>query len=289
MLVAAPPSTPPTPAKTFSVSPSRLKVGDEELLLPRGCKIRVDWTLKSPKMELKNQTDGETLAWHLSEVSKVIFVTAPGEEVCMRWHLDTDTPEGKGGGGSAEEDRPLAAAVRRGALRRGWKVVYLQRQDAEKARTSLLAWSATKVPSLEVTDEVPPASPPLAAHRAVEAAIVAAGLAATVRLGIAVATTAQASAVLADLRSAGRRPVVASPCAAGGGWVLGVGSGAAWSQCPGSQQHMRSPAAAEAHPRARGCPLGPQGEPRPLALPLRGHGGAAGLRGPPKVADSSAR
>ena len=133
--IMASPTMPPTLAKSFSVSPSKLKVGDEEelQLLPSGCKIKVDWNLKSPKMELKNQTDGETLRWHLSEVSKVVFVTTPGEEVCMRLHLDTDTPEGKGGGETTEEGGPLATAVSRGALRRGWKVVYLQRQDADKS------------------------------------------------------------------------------------------------------------------------------------------------------------
>ena len=236
--MAATPPTPPAkstspPAKSFSVSPSKLKVGDEELqLLPSGCKIKVDWNLKSPKMELKNQTDGEALRWTLSEVSKVIFVTTPGEEVCMRLHLDTDTPEGKGGGtgGTAEEGGPLAAAVSRGALRRGWKVVYLQRQDADKALASLLAWSATKAPGLEVTEERGErlvSSPHLAApSRAVEAAIVAAGLSATVRIGIAVAATAQASAHLAGLRIAGRSVLAcAAACAAGSGLVLGVGSG----------------------------------------------------------------
>ena len=60
--IMASPTMPPTLAKSFSVSPSKLKVGDEEelQLLPSGCKIKVDWNLKSPKMELKNQTDGET-------------------------------------------------------------------------------------------------------------------------------------------------------------------------------------------------------------------------------------
>ena len=217
------------PAKSFSVSPSKLKVGDEELqLLPSGCKIKVDWNLKSPKMELRSHTDGKMLQWHLSEVSEVLFVTTPGEEVCMRLHLDTDTPEGKGGG-TAEEGGLLAAAVSRGALRRGWKVVYLQRQDADKALASLLAWSAAKAPGLKVTEERGErrvsSPPPLAApSRAVEAAIVAAGLSATVRIGITVAATAQASAHLAGLR-AGGRPVEAAACAAGGGWVLGVGSG----------------------------------------------------------------
>ena len=231
VMPATPAKSSSPPAKSFSVSPSKLKVGDEELqLLPSGCKIKVDWNLKSPKMELKNQTDGETLQWHLSEVSKVVFVTTPGDEVCMRLHLDTDTPEGKGGGGTAEEGGvlPLAAAVSRGALRRGWKVVYLQRHDADKALASLLAWSATKAPGLKVSEErgerLVSSSHLAGPSRAVEAAVVAAGLSATVRIGITGAAIAQASAHLATLR-AGGRPVQAAACAAGGGWVLGVGSG----------------------------------------------------------------
>lgn len=221
-----------SPPKSFSVSPSKLKVGDELQLLPSGCKIKVDWNLKSPKMELKNRADGEApLRWLLSEVSEVVFVTTPGEEVCMRLHLDTDTPEGRGGAGGGTEEGgahcgPLAAAVRGGALRRGWKVVYLQRQDADKALASLQAWSATKAPGLKVTEERRERrlSSAHSAAREVEAAIVAAGLAATVRIGITGADIARASAHLAGLRACGR-PVEPASCAAGAGWVLGIGSG----------------------------------------------------------------
>ena len=224
---------PTTPAKTFSVSPSKLKLGDTELQLPKG-KIKVDWNLKTPKMTV--ESDGEKLSWILSEVSQIVFVTTPGEEVCMRLHLDTDTPEAKGGGGGG----PLVAA---GALRRGWKVVYLQRREADKARASINSWRAEKAPDLEVIDSegssrlelgsplTPGAPTPLCArasgilislHSAPKPrasrvaaspapstpstpstpALVAAGLAATVRLGIAVPGTTQASRTRPCLPSA---------------------------------------------------------------------------------------
>eukprot|EP00908_Phaeocystis_cordata_P025195 Transcript_7644.p2 GENE.Transcript_7644~~Transcript_7644.p2 ORF type:complete len:211 (+),score=67.64 Transcript_7644:172-804(+) len=195
---------PTTPAKTFSVSPSKLKLGDTELQLPKG-KIKVDWNLKTPKMTV--ESDGEKLSWILSEVSQIVFVTTPGEEVCMRLHLDTDTPEAKGGGGGG----PLVAA---GALRRGWKVVYLQRREADKARASINSWRAEKAPDLEVIDSegssrlelgspLTPASPaPSTPSTPSTPALVAAGLAATVRLGIAVPGTTQASRTRPCLPSA---------------------------------------------------------------------------------------
>eukprot|EP00964_Phaeocystis_antarctica_P054563 scaffold32079_cov82-Phaeocystis_antarctica.AAC.1 len=51
-------------------------------------------------------------------------------------------------------------------------------------------------------------------------------------------------------------------------------SSAARSECPGPRQPTRPPTAPEAHPLARGCPLGPRGVERPSPHRLGAGGGA---------------
>ena len=138
----------------------------------------------------------------------------------MRVHLDTDVPEGKGRRLSAgAENATLADAVEHGALRRGWKVVYLQRKDAAKAQASLRSWQA-KVPGLELRNDAGGFGSPLVMATQPPSfgleELVRRCQAATVRIGVVVADQ---SALNGRCLSG---PATQRP---GGDWVLGAGSG----------------------------------------------------------------